>query len=414
MNLKEDKPEEVGMSSERLKRIDCVLRDYVDSGKIPGFVCLIARHGEIAYSSQIGFSDIEADKLMQPDTIFRIASMTKPITSVAAMMLYEQGLFALDDPVSEYISEFADLKVYAGEDKSEIITEEMKSKVTVQDLMTSTAGVIPYEFGIGAPDSAVVKIFREKQSASVGGNISDSIQRLLCIPLIHQPDTTWRYSPSLDLIARIVEVVSNQDFRSFLIERIFKPLKMIDTDFGVGQDVLDRLVVPYNYTDCGLKRGEQPNDPTVVTVSGHTGLFSTASDYLKFSQMLLNGGELNGVRLLTRRTVEYMTMNHVSSNLLPLWGIEKYHEKPVWVSDFYRHLTKGYGYGLGMRVLLDPAESGTIGNRGEFGWMGSPNTYFWVDPKEKLIGILMSQYSPIMHFPVDRQFKALMYQTLLD
>lgn len=387
------KPEEAGLASDRLNRIKPVMQSYVDENKLPGLITMVARQGKIVHFEKYGMMDL--DKPMQLNTIFRIASMSKPITSVAVMILYEEGHFQLDDPIAKYIPEFKDLKVFSTKDKDGIHLEDQIRPMTIRDLLIHTSGLTYGIFGNTVVDSMY-------RSANLwAGTLKEMVQELSEIPLLYQPGTKWNYSFSTDVLGYLVEEVSGKSFDKFLKEKIFEPLKMKDTDFYVPKEKINRCSAIYGVSDNnGIKVISKP-DTSIISrspkfFSGGGGLFSTASDYMIFAQMLLNQGEINGVRLLGRKTVELMTENHLSEGLMSLAG------RP------------GSGFGLGFSVVTDVPKTQTLGSVGEFGWAGIYNTYFSIDPKEKLIWILMTQFSPFSFYPVNKEFNVLVYQAIVN
>jgi CubicO group peptidase (beta-lactamase class C family) len=387
------KPEKVGLSSNRLNRIKPVMQSYVDNNKLPGLITMVARKGKIVHFEKYGMMDV--DKPMQFNTMFQIMSMTKPITSVAVMMLYEEGYFQLDDPVAKYIPEFKDLRVLSSIDKDGIHVVDQIRPMTIRDLLTHTSG-LSYGMFSNPIDSIYNTLSLEK------GTLKDMINKLAKIPLLNQPGTKWNYSRSTDVLGYLVEVVSGKPFDEFLKERIFIPLKMKDTDFYVPKEKINRCAAVYDLADYkGIKAVFEP-DTNIISkppkfFSGGGGLYSTATDYMIFTQMLLNKGEYNGVRLLGSKTVELMTMNHISDEFLPL---------AEWVSP-------EMGFGLGFGVRIDQLQ--ILGSVGEFGWGGILNTYFWIDPKEQLIYILMTQFTPYNYYPtLIKEFKVLVYQSIVD
>jgi CubicO group peptidase (beta-lactamase class C family) len=393
-------PEEVGLSSARLERLRTVMQGYVDQGKLAGLVTLVARRGEVAHFDCFGMMDIEAGKPMRPDTIFRIYSMTKPITCVAFMMLFEEGRFLLNDPVSKFIPEFADLMVFVGTTETGVVVTDMDREITIRDLLTHTAGL-----GYGFVDETPVeKMYQAEEffTLVLQPSLPEMIQRLVRLPLAHQPGTCWRYSMAHDVIGHLVSVIADRPFDVFLEERVFGPLGMEDTGFFVPGDKLDRLAALYQPGETGgITLLDAPATSPFLnpdnTPSGGGGLVSTASDYLRFGQMLLNQGEADGTRLLSRKTIELMTMNHLSDELLSAGSGPG----------------PGMGYGLGFGVLVDVAQSGGLGSEGLFGWSGAAATRFWADPREELIGLLMPQ----LFFgdePIGDLFQNLVYQAVVD
>ena len=373
-------PEEVGVSAERLERIRPVMQDYVDKGNLPGFLTVVARRGKIVHFETIGMRDVENKKPIEPDTIFRIYSMSKPITSVAVMMLYEEGKFQLTTPVSKFIREFENMKVY-NEDQTEI--SEAKEEVTIKHLLMHTAG-LTYGWG----DKPVDERYKELKIFEDGSGLADMVKKLGDIPLVHEPGERWTYGVSTDVLGYFVEVVSGMPFEAFLQTRLFGPLGMVDTAFSVPPEKRDRFAALYSPTkDDGLERvgkAALSNDDFTFFPSGGGGLVSTAADYMRFSQMLLNGGELDGVRILGKKTVELMRYPH--------------HDD--W-------------FGLGFAVVTDKEPPDILESMGSFSWGGAAATTFWIDPQEKLIGLLMTQLfnNP---YPFHQQFRVLTYQSLTE
>ena len=402
-------PEEIGFSSTRLNRIGPAIQGHIDQGHLPGAITLVARHGKVAHFECYGMMDIEADKSMQPDTIFRIYSMTKPITSVALMMLYEEGRFTLDDPVSRFIPEFSDLKVFVRPTETGVELSDLDREITVLDLFTHTAGL-----GYGAPilshqDSPVEAMYRkegiwDQRLLILRISLREMIQKLVGLPLVNQPGSDWHYSAAHDVIGYLVGVLSGMPFDSFLEERIFKPLGMDDTGFYVPREKLDRFAALYERTEAGGFRlvdapSTSPYAAPDYHPSGGVGLVSTASDYLRFAQMLLNGGELNGNRLLTGETLDMMARTHLPDELSPI------HFGPdPW---------PGMGYGLGFGVHRNTAKAGVPVSDGTFGWIGWGGTGFWIDPRKGLIRLWLTQFR-LGTEPVDSVFQDLVYQALAD
>ena len=375
-------PEEVGVSTKRLKRIRSLLQGYVNSGQLPGFLTVVARRGKIVHFETIGMRDVENNKSVEPDTIFRIYSMSKPITSVAVMMLYEEGHFQLGTPVSRFIPEFKNMKVY-NEDQTEIL--DAKKQVTIKHLLMHTAG-LTYGWGNKPVDERykAAKIFER------GTTLADMVKKLGDIPLVHEPGERWTYGVSVDVLGYLVEVVSGMPFEEFLQTRLFQPLGMLDTAFSVPPEKVDRFAALYrhNRREGLMKRVERDaplaNDELSFFPSGGGGLVSTAADYMRFSQMLLNGGELDGVRILGKKTVELMRYPH--------------HDD--W-------------FGLGFRVVTRKNAPNILDSVGNFSWGGAAATTFWIDPQEELIGLLMTQLLNNPH-PFQQQFKVLTYQALTE
>ena len=381
-------PEDMGMSTARLERIKPVMQQWVDNGKIPGALTMIAREGRLVHFEKVGHQDIASGKPIEFDTIFRIYSMTKPITSVAVMMLYEEGLFQLNSPVSEFIPEFKDMKAYANHGDAIVDTER---EMTIKHLLTHTAGLI---YG-GEWDHPINQRYYEADF--YGGDLKHMAKELGDIPLLHHPGDAWNYGMSTDVLGYFVEVVSGMPFAEFLKTRIFEPLGMVDTDFSVPESKANRYATLYEPTEDGgikvLEDAPVSSGPLSFHHSGGAGLLSTASDYLRFCQMMLNDGELDGVRLLGRKTVELITINHISNDWQPL-------ERT------------GCGFGLGFAVVTDLADTHALGSVGTYSWGGLASTVFWIDPMEELIAILMTQL--IGDSPFHAQFRVLTYQSIID
>ena len=375
-------PEEVGVSAERLQRIRPVMQNYVDDGSLPGFLTVVARRGKIVHFETIGMRDVENKKPVEPDTIFRIYSMSKPITSVAVMMLYEEGHFQLGTPVSRFIPEFKGIKVY-NDDQTEIL--DAKNEVTIKHLLLHTAG-LTYGWG----NKPVDERYKEANIFERGTTLADMVKKLGDIPLVHEPGERWTYGVSTDVLGYLVEVVSGMSFEEFLQTRLFKPLGMVDTAFSVPPEKVDRFAALYrhNRREGLMKRvgrdAPLANDAVSFFPSGGGGLVSTAADYIRFSQMLLNGGELDGVRILGKKTVELMRYPH--------------HDD--W-------------FGLGFRVVTHRNPPNILNSVGNFGWGGAAATTFWIDPQEELIGLLMTQLLN-NRYPFQQQFKVLTYQALTE
>ena len=375
-------PEEVGVSTQRLKRIRSFLQGYYNSGEVSGFLTVVARRGKIVHFETIGMQDVENNKPVEPDTIFRIYSMSKPITSVAVMMLYEEGHFQLGTPVSRFIPEFKNMKVY-NEDQTEIL--DAKKQITIKHLLMHTAG-LTYGWG----NKPVDALYREAKIREPGSTLVDMVGKLGNIPLVHEPGERWTYSVSTDVLGYLVEVVSGMPFEEFLQTRICGPLGMVDTAFSVPPEKADRFAALYrhNRREGMMKRvsGNAPlaKDELNFFPSGGGGLVSTAADYMRFSQMLLNGGELDGTRILGKKTVELMRYPH--------------HDD--W-------------FGLGFAVVTDKEPPNILESVGNFSWGGAAATTFWIDPQEELVGLLMTQLLNNPH-PFQRQFKVLTYQALTE
>ena len=407
-------PESVGFSAERLARIKPFMQSYIDDHGYAGVSTLLARRGRVIHCEHIGFQDRERKTPLTGETILRIYSMTKPIISVALMTLYEEGRFQLTDSIAKYISAFRKTKVLSGTLLGGTEVDPVRP-VTIRDLLTHTAG-LTYNF---LEDSPVSELYR---SANLMSNADRSLESVISelarIPLAYQPGTIWHYSMATDVIAHLIEVLSGQPLQDFLQERLFSPLGMNSTGFSVAPSERHRIASMYGHPDittstfsCILaawKSGfnEQidvettyPSANTRNFARGGHGLFSTITDYLKFAQMLLNRGTLDGVRILSPHIIDFMHQNHIPQALLPfgIGGI----------------MRSGYGFGLGSRVLQNVAESALPGSVGEYGWSGAAKTYYWIDPKESIIGILMAQFM-VSFDTLEKDFQVLAYQALVD
>jgi CubicO group peptidase (beta-lactamase class C family) len=391
-------PKEVGLAPERLQRVHDLVQRYIDKGEIAGAVSLVARRGQLAHLEAQGLMDLETRKPMQTDAIFRLASMTKPITSLAVMMLHEEGRFLLEDPVSRFLPEFKNAKVAianAPHERQEggyrLVPADRE--ITIRHLLTHSAGLASGTAGPTIEASKKLSAARKPEDL-----LEDHIRRLAELPLNFQPGAAWEYGPATDVLGRLVEVVSGLPLDQFFRKRILDPLAMNDTWFYLPQARLPRLATAYTKQEGGLKKQTAPGpaNPSGRFFSGGGGLAGTAQDYFHFCQMLLNGGHLENTRLVSRKTIEMMTANQIAR--LPLW------------QDTYR----GYGFGLGFRVRQDLGESLTLGSTGEYGWGGAFGTYFWVDPKEQLIGILMIQLSPYAHLNIRPEFQNAVTQAIVD
>ena len=398
------RPAEVGFSAERLARIRAGMQRYIDRGQVPGVVTLVARRGRVVHFEAQGNRDAESRSPMTTETIFRIASMTKPVASVALMMLYEEGHFLLSDPISKFLPEFREMKVAVAAPPEERGNAPYKlipaaRPITFKHVLTHTAGFTNSYRGITQPEYA--KVYPRKNSTET---VADVLKRLAAMPLNFQPGEAWEYGPATDVVGRLVEVISRETLDNFFRKRIFAPLRMADTHFYLPASKLSRLAASYEpdaKNDNRIKLVEAPNAESRWVkephnyFSGAGGLVSTAADYFRFHQMMLNGGELDGVRILGRKTVELMTTNHIG-NL------------PVWITG------PGFGFGLGYSVVKDIGVTAQAGTPGTYGWGGAFCTYFQVDPKEEMIAIMMTQVRPYTHLNIRQEFMALAYQSLVD
>jgi CubicO group peptidase (beta-lactamase class C family) len=400
-------PAEVGFDAERLRRIDAHFTPYVDDGRLPGWLTLVSRRGEIAHLSTYGSRDLASGAPVETDTLFRIYSMSKPVTSVAAMMLHEEGAFELTDPVSRYIPSFAGLRVYEQGPAASPITRPAAEPVRIWHLLTHTAGLV-YGF---QHVSVVDEIYRNAgfdRSTPRGLDLAGVVDRLAELPLLFEPGSQWNYSVATDVLGRLVEVLSGKPLDRFLDERIFAPLGMADTGFFIDEDSADRMASLYTPGPDGSAvpvdmRGAEFRKPRVLL--GGAGLISSAADYHRFTQMLLRGGELDGVRLLSPRTVAYMTRNHLPGDA----DLEDFGRR-VFAEVSYA----GVGFGLGFAVAKDPVKAKTPGSVGEFNWGGAASTVFWVDPVEQVTVVFLTQLLPSGTHPIRTRLKQLVHQALID
>jgi CubicO group peptidase (beta-lactamase class C family) len=398
-----------GLSKKRLGRIREFLQSYVADGKLPGYLYLVSRRGDEVDGATHGLMDVARAKPVARDTIFRIYSMTKPITSVALMMLYEEGRFQLDDPVARYIPQWNALRVFAGGTEHQFDVTAPLRAMTVKDLFTHTSG-LTYGFMQSHPVDAMYRA-RNIGGMTIGGTLQGMIDALAEIPLQFSPGTRWNYSVSTDVLGYLVERLSGEPLDEFIRARITRPLGMVDSGFSVPQEKLARFAACYERVPATttFRLQDDPASSSYLVrptfLSGGGGMVSTLDDYHNFARMLLGQGEFAGVRLLGRKTLEYMTRNHMPGNRdLAAMGQPVFSETPY----------DGIGFGLGFSVVLDPAAANVLDSVGEFAWGGAASTYFWVDPVEELIVIFMTQLLPSSSYPVRRQLKQLVYQALVD
>lgn len=375
-------------SPERLDRMKVALGEKIARHEYAGGNALILCDGKTVLAESFGYQDMEAGVPMQPDTIFVIASMTKPVTAVAVMMLYEEGKFLLDEPVAKYLPAFAELRVQATEGGAQDETVPAKSALTIRQLLTHTSGLFNFKgYGAAGINSQM--------------DLEETVNTIASVPLSHQPGEGWRYGLSYDVLARLVEVRSGQSLNTFLAERIFKPLGMSDTDFYVPQDKTSRVAKVYRLNADSAVEPLPTQRPvpaqTPVFLSGSGGLYGTIGDFGRFAQMLLNGGELDGQRLLSPHTVDYMLTSQVPPDVMPPDGPNG---------------RKGFGMGLGGYVLIDPARAENLGIKGEYNGAGFAGTYYWIDRTNNLAGLWFTQRSPQIQSELHR-FKVLTYQALV-
>lgn len=381
-----------GFSPERLLRLDDYLCWQVDGGRIPGASALIAHRGEQVYHRTIGYADLQRTSPLKSDAIFRVFSLSKVVTSVAALMLYERGGFLLRDPVAAYMPEFSELQVYR---QGSVTGEPVERELTIIDLLKHTGG-----FCYGNDESHPVdRMYREAGIFNYGKNLAEFVSKISKLPLKHQPGTRWEYSVAHDVLGRLVEVVSGQDLDEFLRVELFEPLGMPDTGFRVPSDKKARFLKLYERSADGVLSEENveealPYCDQLALYAGGQGLVSTVPDFYRFLSMLRNRGVLEGGRCLSRKTLDLMTSNHLPANL----------QGDLWMP--------GYGYGLGVGVLVDVSRHQNVGSQGEYTWSGSGCTYFWVDPVEDIVALLFTQLVPQGSCSLPLQFKSLMYQAL--
>ena len=410
MAIKVIDPEEVGLSRERLPRIGVHIQNrYLTPKKIAGTLTLVARRGKVAYLSPMGMMDAVREKPMTEDTIFRIYSMTKPITTVALMMLYEHGHFQLGDQVYKYIPEWRNLEVYVSGEYPNFVTKPPERDMTIRDLLTHTSGLA---YGrseeMGTPVSAAYQklgVFGLRK-----GTLKEMVQKVAKLPLEFTPGTRWNYSISTDVCGYLVEVISGMSFDEYLRTNIFEPLGMVDTGFNVPSEKVERFAANYNRdANKKLQLQDDPANSAYLTpptfFSGGGGLVSTMADYYRFCQMLLNGGELDGVRLLGPRTIEYMTRNHLPGNQ-DLTNLS--------ISAFSETANEGVGFGLGFAVVVDLIKAQQLGSVGEYYWGGAASTIFWIDPAQDLIVIFLTQLMPSNTFNFRGQLKSIIYPAIID
>ncbi|MBA2323111.1 MAG: beta-lactamase family protein [Pseudonocardiales bacterium] len=397
------------MDTDRLGRIDAHFARYVEDGRLAGLLTVVARRGKVVHVGAQGQRDVEAGLPVQTDTLWRIYSMTKPVTSVAAMMLVEQGRMELSDPISHYLPEFAEPRVYAGGSALKPITVPAAEPIRVWHLLTHTAG-LTYGFHHAHPVDAIYRANGFEFGPKPGFDLAACCAAWAGLPLVSQPGTEWVYSVATDVLGRVIEVVSGQPLDEFLAESLLGPLGMTDTTFGTPESEAHRLAALYSpHPETGELVRSPLGERTLRRprmFSGGGGLVSSAVDYHRFTQMLLRRGELDGVRVLGSRTVDYMTRNHLPGGVdLDSFGRPVFAETPL----------VGVGFGLGFSVILDAAATKVASSEeGEFAWGGAASTAFWVDPKEELTALLFTQLMPSSTHPVRTQLRSLVYQALVD
>ncbi|HXJ78352.1 MAG TPA: serine hydrolase domain-containing protein [Candidatus Methylomirabilis sp.] len=403
------KPEEVGLSSPRLARIGAHFQRYIDAGKLAGTLTLIARRGQIAYLEPQGHLEIERQRPMTEDAVFRIYSMTKPITSVGLMMLYEQGRFQLDDPVHRFIPPWKDLRVFVGGNHPVWKTAPVERPMTIRDLLSHTSG-LTYGFMERTNVDAAYRKLGVADRTRPGYVLRDMVETLAELPLEFSPGSAWNYSVSTDVVGYLIEVISGQRLDTYLREHVLEPLDMRDTSFVISEAQVPRFAANYErQSDGTLKLIDDPQRSLYrecTFFSGGGGLVSTAPDYFRFTAMLRNRGELDGVRLLGRKTVELMTMNHLPGDQ----DLTQLAQAGMFTETAYG----GVGFGLGFSVMQSPPRAQILGTPGEYAWGGAASTAFWIDPAEDLVVIFMTQLMPSASYPLRRELRILAYAALTD
>lgn len=407
LGLPEATPESVGMSAERLGRIVPAMASFVEDEQVPGLITVVARRGKVVHFETYGSMDREAKKPMRPDTIFRMYSMTKPVTGTAIMILYEEGKIALTDPISKYLPEFTDMRVYVGKKGGEVVTKPANKPITITHLLTHTSG-ITYDFWPHPVGTIYKNAGLDIVSAYQNELDLEAYVKLLAEqPLFGQPGEQWEYGLNMDVLGRLVEVVTGQRFGDFMEERIFGPLGMVDAGFHISDDQLDRFAANYAPSPEGRMFLIDPPKLSLYRQDislhlGGAGLVCTAADYLRFAQMLANGGELDGVRILSPTTVDLMMSNH----LPPALG-----DSPLGVLF---PGARGLGFGFCGSVVTDAAAMGMAGSKGEYSWGGAASTDFWIDREQELVGMVLTQLLPAGTYPTRARMHQMTYQAITD
>lgn len=395
--LEKGLPEDLGFSSRRLELLHEMLAQHVEDGRVAGLVAGVARNGKMVYLESMGWNNIEQQNLMLDNSIFQIRSMSKPITAVAAMQLVEQGKMKLTDPVSKYIASFGEMQVFLDPDEPDFSkTRPSQREMTIADLLLNTAG-LSHRFGA---------LYRQNEVRSRTDTLEQLVEKVAAVPLIGDPGEQWVYSISVTVLGRVIEVVSGQSFDEYLHDYVYAPLQMIDTAFYVPQDKSSRLARAYRIAAQGRSLNMLPEMGVPITedpplLEGAAGIVSTVPDYLRFLQALLNGGELDGERILKRETVDLMTQNHIDESLMP-FGTNP--NNPM--------LDRGWGYG--MAVVVDATKSAYGTNNGEFGWSGSLGTFAWADPVSGTSAVIMLQIEPAGAYSISSKFKSLVHQSMIE
>ena len=397
---------EVAMSQSSLDRLDRHFRRYVDDGRLTGWLLLVARNGKVAHVANYGLRDREAGTPVTSDTVWRLASMSKPITSLAAMMLHEEGAFELKDPISKWIPSFAEMQVYRSGSTNSPDLRPATEPIRIWHLLTHTSG-LTYGFHYAHPVDAMYRAAGFEWGSPPGVDLAGCCDLFAGLPLLFEPGTEWNYGVSTDVLGWLVEVISGQSLAAFLQERVFEPLGMVDTAFE-AVDNADRLAAPYLVNPAGPDAPPVriPGDaviPRPALLSGGGGLMGTAADYLRFSELLRLGGELDGTRLLSPRTVSYMASNHLPGGA----DLEQF-GRPLFSETTF----DGIGFGLGVSVVTNPLAGKVLTSMGEFGWGGAFSTSWWVAPKEDLSVLFFTQLLPSSTHPIRSQLRQLVYQAL--
>jgi len=405
----EAEPDELGFDADRLQRISTHFRSYVDDGRLPGWLLVVARRGQVVHLDTYGQRDLESGAPVELDTLFRVYSMTKAVTTVAAMMLYEQGAFELKDPVARFIPSFAEQRVYRAGSSLNPQTEAVTEPMAVWHLMTHTSG-LTYGFHHSHPVDAMYRTAGFEWGNPPGADLQACCDLWAGQPLLFQPGREWNYGVSTDVLGRVIEVLTGQPLDEILWAWIFEPLGMADTTFFVEGDDVDRLAALYTpdpVTRVAVRAdamGKAALSPPAM-LSGGGGLVSSAADYHRFTQMLAGGGEIDGVRILGTRTLRYMTRNHLPGGAdLTEFG------RPLFAETAF----DGVGFGLGFSVVIDPVKAKVLSSAGEFAWGGAASTAFWVDPAEEVTALFLTQLLPSSTHPIRPQFKQMVYQALVD
>jgi CubicO group peptidase (beta-lactamase class C family) len=399
-------PKAVGLCPDRLERVDAWMRGYVETGRLAGLSVAVMRGGRTAFFRAHGHADLARQKPFAADTITRIYSMTKPLTSLAVLMLYEEGRFQLDDPVARFLPEFSEMRVMVGGNRAKLETVPALRPITIRDLLTHTSG-LTYGFMEATLVDALYRAHEiDFQTSKL--SLGELVGRLARQPLLAQPGAEWNYSVATDVLGHLVAVVSGLDFAAFMRERILHPLAMHDTGFSVPEDKQPRFAANYIFDRDGkLRLYDDSADSKFLRVpplaSGGGGLVSTTDDYLRFCRLILNRGALDGVRLLGRKTVDLMLTNHLSGDLAAMG-------QPRFAESSYT----GIGFGLGFSVMLDPAAAQIVGTPGEVAWGGVASTSFWIDPAEDMAVVLQAQLVPSSALPLRRELRVLTYAALVD